>query len=68
MIYSQVIAKLDSVNAIPDDLETSKFQRGADHWTQNILASYTLQGIKVLENIPPVRQMRDVGRTCMGVL
>ena len=40
VIYSQLIAKLDSVNAISDDLETSKFQRGADPWTQHILASY----------------------------
>ena len=48
MIYSQLIAKLDSVNAISDDLETSKFQRGADPWTQNILASYTPRKLNFL--------------------
>ena len=40
---NQLIAKLDFVYAISDNLETSKFQKGADPWTQNILASYTPQ-------------------------
>ena len=48
VIFSQLIAKLDSVKAISGDLETSKFQRGTDPWTQNILASYTPRKLNLL--------------------